>query len=450
MLRGSLASAQAFAACALALLLAGCAGTGLLTREDYQLARESLASGDPDGARINLPRGETGGFITTMEKTYLALLQGRPDIDALAQQAAALEDRVRYHVSREARTFFYMQTPEDYYASEHEVVWMHLLLSWGYSLRGERERACVEARIAGSLLDLPWSPSGHFDDPALRIFLAALWAMCGSWREAQVDFRAAWKMDASLDWARALADRDDAPAHLVVVLGGTGPEPYWNPDAGANPLRSGRQVGFRLRGARSTVQVADAKGLRVAAHRSPDAAAWYERHLARNNEIQELIADSHYGKDIVVHGGVASVKIGASTAAGIAWGVGGVVLGAVVIRAAVEASSGEGVALGLSIAASGIAKGTETARSGYRSSTRELEERLDPSPGYRYVRFLPDYFWVASSDAPLEYPLQVASATWLRPSVRPATGDRRGRPTVSIAFLADVESGSTRRRNLRP
>jgi len=427
----------------LALLLSGCAGTGLLTQDDYRAARSSLAGNDLEGARVNLPRGEEGGFITTMEKTYLALLQGKPDIDALAKQAAALEDQVRYQVSREARTFFYIQTPEDYYASEHEIIWMHFLLSWGYSLRGRRDEACVEARIAGSLLDLPFSPTGRFDDPAMRIFLSALWAMCGAWREAQVDLRAASALDRSLDWARELAERDRAPASLVVVLGGTGPEPYWNPEGGANPLRSGRQVGFRLAGAKSKVFVTDRKGFELQMHRSPDAGPWYERHLARNNEIQELIADSHYGKDVAVHGSVAGIKIGATTLAGLAWGIGGVAVGAVVIRGAIEANSGEGVALGLSIAAAGITKGMETAKSGYRSSTEELESRLDPSPTYRFVRFLPEYFSLAWTDAPLAYPIEVGSPTRLLPSVNPVI---RGRPTVSIAYLPDVKARTLRSR----
>jgi hypothetical protein len=440
---GPLAPAKALAGCLLALLLSGCAGSGLLKQEDYRPARFALAGSDLEGARVNLPRGEEGGFITTMEKTYLALLQGKPEIDALATQAAALEDQVRYRVSREARTFFYLQTPEDYYASEHEIIWMHFLLSWGYSLRGEREQACVEARIAGSLLDLPFSPNGRFDDPAMRIFLAALWAMCGEWREAQVDLRAASMLDESLDWARELAETTDAPAHLIVVLGGTGPEPYWNPEGGANPLRSGRQVGFRLAGAKRTVRITDRKGYRLETHRSPDAAPWYQRHLARNNEIQELIADSHYGKDVVVHGGVASVKIGASTVAGLAWGIGGIAVGAIVLRAAAESGNGEGVALGLSIAAAGVAKGLETAKSGYRSSAEELEARLDPSPAYRFVRFLPEYCWVAWTDAALEYPVEIGSAAQLRPNVRPLTV---GRPTVSISYLPDAGArGSTRR-----
>jgi hypothetical protein len=110
-----------------------------------------------------------------------------PQIKELQKQALLLEDRVRYHVSREVRTFFYVQTPEDYYASEHEVIWLHFLLSWGYSLQGQYEDACVEAREAASLLSLPRSPTGRFDDAMMRLYLAGLWDMCGDWQDARVD-----------------------------------------------------------------------------------------------------------------------------------------------------------------------------------------------------------------------------------------------------------------------
>ena len=151
----------------LLLLLAACSQTSLLTKQDYQKSQQHFVRGNADEALLEFPsRAEQGTFITTVEKSYLNLIQGKAQIKDLQRQADVLEKRVRYHVSREAKTFFYLQTPEDYYASEHEVIWLHLLLSWGYSLQGQYEQGCIEARQAGSLLSLPWSPSGHFDDPA--------------------------------------------------------------------------------------------------------------------------------------------------------------------------------------------------------------------------------------------------------------------------------------------
>ena len=224
------------------LLCAGCSQNSLLTRQDYPKSQQDFIQGDNKKAREDFPQQrEKGGFITSMERGYLSLLQGRPMTAELRKQARFQENQVRYHVSREARTFFYVRTPEDYYPAEHEVVWLHLLLGWGYAQQGQYTDACVEARNAGSLLTLPWSPSGHFDDPMLRLFLAGLWTMCGQWAEARVDLRAAADMDDGLAWAQALAERERPPAQLFIVLGGPGPEVQWDPEFKANLLRSGRR-----------------------------------------------------------------------------------------------------------------------------------------------------------------------------------------------------------------
>ena len=133
----------------LILLLSGCSQTALLSKQDYQKSQRLFMQGDADDALLNFPRGaETASFITTMEKAYLNLIQGKPQVEQLQRQVDMLENRVRYHVTREAKTFFYLQTQDDYYASEHEVIWLHFLLSWAYSLQEKYEHACVEARVA--------------------------------------------------------------------------------------------------------------------------------------------------------------------------------------------------------------------------------------------------------------------------------------------------------------
>ena len=64
-----------------------------------------------------------------------------------------------------------------------------------------------------------------------------------------------------------------------------------------------------------------------------------------------------------------------------------------------------------------------------------MKERIDPSVGYRFVRFLPDYLWMAWADAPVAFPVQIRSDTQVRPNIKPVVG---GRPTVSIGYLSDV------------
>jgi hypothetical protein len=399
----------------LALLATGCSENHLLTKQDYQKSQQDFLRGETNDALLDFPRRQEGGtFITSVEKGYLSLIQGKPQIKELQKQANILEGRVRYHVSREARTFFYVQTPEDYYASEHEVIWLHFLLSWGYSLQGKYSDACVEARIASSLLSLPWSPNGHFDDPSMRLFLAGLWTMCGEWHEAQVDLRSAWFMDNKLAWARELADHDNPPSHLFVILGGPGPEPVWNPQLSINPLRSERQLNFTLRGAKSPLSITDQHGVLVQTHLTPDASKWYERHLARESELHELVMDSAYGTKMAAGGVAATANIIATTGEGALIGAAAGVLG--MIEAISKSNTpltraGTTNALIFGAALGGIAGGIVGAAEGFQDSAEELEQTLDPTPRYRFVRYLPEYLWMGWTDQTIDYPLELRTAT---------------------------------------
>ena len=423
----------------LVLLASGCSQVNLLTKQDYQKSQNQFLQGNADDALLDFPRrAEAGNFITTLEKAYLNLIQGKPQVSLLQQQVDVLENRVRYHVSREAKTFFYLQTPEDYYASEHEVIWLHFLLSWAYSLQEKYENACVEARVASSLLSLPWSPAGHFDDPSMRLFLAGLWTMCGEWREAQVDFRTAWSMDNRLTWAQELSDREQAPANLFLVLGGPGPEAVWTPELKLNPLRSNRQISFKLRGQKSTLTVTDHSGLSINTHLSPDASKWYERQLERESELHELILDSAFGGKATASGAIASTKIAAKTGLGLLVGIGGTALGAVIANAGVKSGSDDGVRLGLLTAAASITWGGKYIADGYHSSVSEFKQDVDPSIQYRFVRYLPEYLWVGWSDQVISYPVELrtssGSRTYIRqPSVISHT-------SVSIAFIPDTKT----------
>lgn len=418
-------------------LVTGCSQTSLLTKHDYEKSQSSFVQGDSNEALLDFPRrAEQGTFITSMESTYLNLVQGRPQIKALQQQAQVLENRVRYHISREAKTFFYLQTPEDYYASEHEVIWLHLLLSWGYALKGQHEDGCVEARIASSLLSLPWSPNGHFDDPSMRLFLASLWTMCGEWHEAQVDLRAAWSMDNNLTWAKELANRAHPPAHLFVVLGGPGPEPIWSPELTLNPLRSERKVSFKLRGQKSALTIADQRGKYIPSHLSPDAGKWYERHVARESELHELLLDSAYGGNAAVSGTFAAAKITASTALGLGISIGGSALGAGILYLGAKGNSGDLAAAGLALIGASIKEGWEISKQGYEESASQLSHELDTSENYRFVRYLPEYLWMGWSDEAVNYPVSLrtpySQASIAEPRVL------NGAAAVSIGFLPDA------------
>lgn len=367
--------------------LTSCTSTSFLTRSDYRPSVEALRNDGPAQAERLLPPGEQGTFIKTMEQTYLALLQGRPDIDELRDFAAKVDHSVRIRVSEELAFFFYIETPEGYYASEHEIIWMHMLLSWGYSLRGETDSAVVEAKKAALLLEGK-ARAGRFDDPMLRVILAALWMMCDRWEDARVDFRVAARLDPSLRWAAALSELSAPPERLTIVLTGTGPEPYWKPEMQMNPLRGMRDLEFRNQNREKRLTFFDATGRALSANTSPHSHPWYERHLQRNNVIREALDDSRYGQRVLVSTAKGTAKAGAGITVGIVGTVLSIGVGGAIIYYGHD--SQEAVAVGLFIAIKGTQWSYEFARDMVKDSVNTALDEFDISDRYRYVRFLPE------------------------------------------------------------
>jgi hypothetical protein len=378
-----------FIPCSLLALagLTSCTSTSFLTRSDYRPSVEALRKEGPAQAEKLLPSGEQGTFIKIMEETYLALLQGRPDIDELRDFAAKVDHSVRIRVSEELSFFFYIETPEGYFASEHEIIWMHMLLSWGYSLRGETDSAVVEAKKAALLLEGK-ARAGRFDDPMLRVMLAALWMMCDRWEDARVDFRVAVRLDPSLRWAAALSELSAPPERLTIVLTGTGPEPYWKPEMQMNPLRGMRDLEFRSQSREKRLAFFDASGRALAAHRSPHSHPWYARHLKRNNVIREALDDSRYGQRVLVSTAKGTAKAGAGITVGIVGTVLSIGVGGAIIYYGHD--SQEAVAVGLFIAIKGTQWSYEFARDMVKDSVSTALDEFDISDRYRYVRFLPE------------------------------------------------------------
>ena len=243
-------------------------------------------------------------------------------------------------------------------------------------------------------------------------------------------------MDNTLTWALELANREQPPASLIIVLGGPGPEVSWNPELNFNPLRSSRQVSFKLRGQRSALYIRDNDKRPVTTHISPDARKWYARHLERESELHELILDSAFGGKATTSGAIASTKIAAKTGLGLLTGIGGAALGIVIADAGLKSGSDDLVRNGLIISAGGIAWGWEIISEGYRKSVNEFKQDVDPSSQYRYVRYLPEYLWVAWSDQPLNFPLTLNTSSGTRATLqKPGVA---GRTSVTIAFIPDA------------
>jgi hypothetical protein len=372
------------------LMLNAC--TSLNTKRDYMASKEYMVHGEVANALDMLPKNEKGTFISIMEKTYLNLLLGNPDIDELFAYSKKIDNQVRYKISKDVKSLFYIETPEGYYASEHEIVWMHMLLSWGFSMRGQYDEARVEAKYASILLSSTWSPEGHFDDPFIRAFLGCLWTMAGDWEEARVDFRKAAKLDANMQWARALADLDVRPESIVVVLGGVGPEPEWEGNRHSG-IRGLRELSFTGQGKKSTLFIATATSNKSIMHVTSDSSHWYVRHLERESELSELIKDTRYGVKAVGSVTKGVFIIGAGIVGGLAIMAGGVGLGGLIIYLGAKGGSGGVIGLGLVVAGAGITGGSKVIGNATDYAKEQVHDDLDESDSYRYVRFLPEYSW---------------------------------------------------------
>jgi hypothetical protein len=413
--------------------------TTLLNRSDYSSSLKQFSQNKPSEALNNFPVGEKSSFITTMEKTYLSLLSGKPEIAELSKFAKMVEERVRFSVSRELKTFFYLETPDGYYASEHEIVWMHLLLSWGYSLKGDYDSAKVEAKIASNLLSGEFSAEGRFDDPLIRILLGFVWSMAGNWDDAKVDFRQAYNLRNDLKWCLTLSEYESMPEDMILILGGVGFEPYWDPKTEFNPVRGIRGLAFSGLGKKSNLYGEYESGEVLELLISPDSKEWYNRHFIRDNEIHDLVRDSIYGQKFLGSGIKAGVVVSGAVVAGIGVSALGIGIGGAMIYLGVECSCGDLtnslIAGGFAVAYYGVKLGIEITQASYDYSKADIKDTLDTSDDYRFVRFLPEYVWVGVKPSPLESKDSYTSSYKIRIGV-----NRIGKnKNISIGQYSDIK-----------
>lgn len=395
------------------VFLVNCGTDKFLTKSDYEPSRGYYEKGNiPNSLRL-YPDGERDSFITIMEKTYLNLLSGNPDIKALFKLSKQIEGRLRFSASREVKSFFYLETPEGYYASEHEVIWMHMLLSWGFSMKGEYEKGCTEARISANLLSGEWSPEGRFDDPSMRVILGGLWAMCGNWEDAKTDFKAAYTLNKSLRYALDLSNLAEPPSEIILIFGGPGPEPEWDPSLEVNPLRGFRNMRFTHRGQKSNLIVKDKNQYTINLFITPDSSRWYERHEKRDNEIHELVDDSIYGQRVLASALKGTAVVTGGILLGTATIIGGSAVGAGLVYVGGKYASGDLagalVVAGLTVIYWSFQKGFEIMGDSVDYSVADARKNLDMSGDYRYVRYLPEYAWIGWSKQKTEPPIKVIS-----------------------------------------
>ncbi|MEI1278453.1 hypothetical protein V6Z05_09020 [Leptospira venezuelensis] len=423
----------------LLLLLSFCVScSSLLKREDYAPAKKEWAKGNPKSALESFPSREKGTFITALEKAILGFYTQENDISKLQDIAEENKSRLRFSASRELRSFFYSETPEGYYASEAEVIFLHILLGLYYAKKEQYEEALVEARYASNLLNGEWSAEGQFDDPNLRILLASLWTACGDWQEAKVDLRAALRLSPKSGWLRQYAYSEQAPQNIFLVFGGPGPEPFMDPETNLNLVRGLRKLGFQFKGERSELSWVDLEGNQDKLHLSPSTQNWYQRHLDRDNSIHEIIDDSKYFQLVTLSTTKQASILAAKIAGSIAVGSVIVALGGGIMYLGLEIHSNEIGAIGLVIAISGVKLAAKWIDRSIQTSKKEFAEDIDISANYRYVRFLPEYLWFGSSKSNLRFPKikEKQSGTEI---LQISTF---GKIPVTFGFYPDVKTGN--------
>lgn len=396
--------------------------TSIAKRQEYEDSLRAYKKANLEKAIEYLPTEERKGFIAVLERAHLGFLKGGSDYKHLERIAEESKERLRFSASRSLKSFFYMETEEGYYASEAEIIYLHILLGLYYVRAGDYEKGKIQARYAGNLLSGEWSAEGQFDDPTLHLLLASLWLSTGSIEEARVDFRKASQLKPQSAAIRAIAnERYSSEGEFVLIFGGPGAEPEMDPSAHLNFIRGLRNLKFRQTGKQSQLTLTDGSG-KTPLVLEKDTLGWYERHLVRDNEISELIQDSKYFQLVsataLKEGTKGTVKVtGAILASAtiVAFGAGVVYLGA-------EANSGDFVGLGLVVMAYGFKLGGEWIATSYDDARRNMKKDLDISDEYRYVRFFPEYVWMGKSKSALADPKLVINNETLPYSLSPAMG----------------------------
>jgi hypothetical protein len=360
----------------IAPLLGACSSNTILRDNDYQISVNAFRAADPKAALDNFPKLEEGGFITTVEKTWLGIWNGSIDGDQLKRvekQTKTFDDRKFVSVTREAGVFLTQESEEGYVPAEYEVVVLHLTAAMAYMQLGRWEDAEVEARRAGFYLQNPFNRDHvHFDDPALRLWLAGVWAALGDWDAAQVDLKVA-----------KIAMDDKEPKELSVVFSGVAPELKW------------------IEGQLAPEFIGDGK--KPAYKYGFDTRSWFLRHAQRNTAIRDVLLKSNYMSQYLSIKATTAAQRGGASSMAIAAGTVGVAVGLAItggLLYGLAAAGGSGVggeaiaqimALGLGISWGSYKGAVAWNKEMQNDLTKEEQSLLTDMRTYRLVRFLPHW-----------------------------------------------------------
>jgi hypothetical protein len=383
---------------------AGCSHltkSDLASRSDYTPSLEAHYSGDPAGALGEFPGKERDGFVTTVERLWLNLLNRTPDISDAVRVGATLEERKTLRITREAKSYFYQETEDGYYPAEHEAVLLHILTGFTFAAAGQQAEAAIEARRASFYLQNEFGSSVPFDDPALRLWLGTLWLYCGDWQHARVDFRVAARLSKDYAFLATVADREQPPERVALLLTGSGPQPVWKPELRTNVAGGLQKLDFVTSYERQQWRFADKQGEMIPAGIS--TSPWYDRHQERDHVIRQTLDGSRYMMEAAgtatAVGAVRVVSLGVSVALITLGIVGGAGIMYYALLSGSDKAVEAGFYIGLAVAMVGAAAGIKVYKVTDKAADTVIETTLSPAEYYRFVRYLPDYVHFAVPDS---------------------------------------------------
>lgn len=369
--------------------LISCAASQVATLDDYDKSTTAFRMGHFYEAIDELPKIEDGGFIHTFEASWMRFLARNPHPAELVQITEHLEERKTFRASSELKTLFYMEADDHYFPGEHEVIFAHIINAYSFAVTGDAKGARVEIKRASRYLQGHFNErAGDFDDPALRVMIGSLWAYLGEWNEARIDFKHASRMLPDNLSLKHLATRTSPPKNLILALSGVGHQAQWIPKSSPGVISGLKHIDFVPEEDPTSITVIFNEGeQRKDISEMIATTPWYERHQERNQAIKDILENSQYFFDAsggsIVGGTIASTSIilGASV---VALGV----LGA--YYASTVSYSGELAATSLGLGLYGC---MSIADSGFHASKKVLDQTVNPTQYYRFVRFLPEHVY---------------------------------------------------------
>lgn len=361
-----------------------CANKTLIRDGEYEPVYQALRIRENKDAFKSFPEKEKNGFITTFEKGWIKFWTGEEklreeEIKNVQHLSDQIEKRKFVSISNEASIFLVGESEDGYIPSEHEIVSLHLFLSMIYLDAENYNAANVELKRAIEYLaNNPDGKETTFDDPAIRLWLAALWESVGNRDSANVDLRKAKELTGDESLAKFI---DQPKRKIVLNLKGLGPKVRWTDSA--------ESMWFDY-----SLPPEDKSNYAIILPTNN----WYEWHKSRNTKIRENLLKSHYMAMALERktlkfsqqtgnlAGTAALYTGALVVA-----AGGIyALAAVSSAGVVDPDAYKGILL---LTAIGVAWFVEKGKEFYDSSNQKIAEsernRIELLKTYRMIRFLP-------------------------------------------------------------